>query len=87
MTLLSKFAKVNLIQEFSKTIKTFWIFLAIPLANELIIYFGFNDINAALDMKLNFEWITTERRLSFIYNSTDLPDYEKAHLLSRGTFT
>ena len=87
MILLSKFGNVNLIQEFSKAVKVFWIFLAILLTYSLTLYFGFNDINIALDMNLDFEWITAEGRLRFIYNSTDLSDFEKAFLLSNSTFT
>ena len=85
--LLSKFGNVNLIQEFSKAFKAFWIILAIQLASGVTLYFGFNDINMALDMEMRFEWITTEGRLRFIYNSTDLSDYEKAALLSNFNVT
>ena len=85
--LLSRLGNVNLIQEFSKVFKVFWIIFAISLANEVTVYFAFNDINIAMDMEMRFEWITTEGRLRFIYNSTDLSDYEKAALLSNFTVT
>ena len=85
--LLSKFGNVNLIQEFTKAIKISWIILAIQLADQVTVYFGFNDINMALDMNMSFDWITTAGRLSFISNSTDLSDYEKFMLLSNNTFT
>ena len=83
--LLSKFGNVNLIQEFSKVLKGFWIILAISLVLEVTLYFAFNDVNFGRDMEMKFEWITTEGRLKFISNSTDLSYYEKAILLSNST--
>ena len=85
--ILSKLGNVNLIQEFIKVVKVFWTFFAIKVAHVITIYFAFNDINTALDMKMDFEWITTNGRLMFIYHSTDLSDHEKALLLSNITFT
>ena len=61
--------------------------LAILLISEVTMYFGLNDITLARDMEMRFEWITTEGRLRFISNSTDLSDYEKAILSSNYTFT
>ena len=87
VALLSKFGNVNLIQEFCKALKLFWMILAILLISEVTMYFGLNDITLARDMEMRFEWITTEGRLKFIYNSTDLSDYEKAFLLFDDTFT
>ena len=87
MALLSKFGNVNLLQEFCKALKLFWMILAILLISEVTMYFGLNDITLARDMEMRFEWITTEGRLRFISNSTDLSDYEKAILSSNYTFT
>ena len=84
--LLSKFGNVNLVQEFCKVIKAHWIILAIQLANTMTVYFAFQDIGSGQDMTLKFEWITSEGRLRFIYNATDLSDNEKTILLSNYTF-
>ena len=85
--LLYKFVKMNLIREFSNAIKDYWIFLAIQLGNTITYYFGFNDISLGTDMTMEFGWITTEGRLRFIWNSTDLNDEEKALLVLNNTFT
>ena len=85
--LLYKFVKINLIREFCNAIEKYWIFFAIQLGNTITIYFGFNDISLGTDMTMNFSWITTEGRLRFIWNSTDLNDEEKAVLVFNKTFT
>ena len=55
------------------------------LANSITIYFAFNDINTAIDMTMEFEWISTEGRLRLIFNATDLGDWEKMDLLNNTT--
>ena len=84
--ILSKFGNVNLIQEFCNIIKACWKILAILLANSITIYFGLNDINAALDTTMEFEWITEKGRLMFIANASDLSDFEKLLLLDNSIF-
>ena len=85
--ILSKFGNVNLIQEFCNIIQASWKILTILLANSITIYFGLNDINAALDMTMQFDWITDKGRLMFIANASDLSDYEKMILLGNITAT
>ena len=85
--ILSKFGNVDLIQEFCNIIKACWKILAILLANSITIYFGLNDINAALDMTMEFEWITDEGRSMFIANASDLSDCEKSVLLGNSEST
>ena len=84
--ILSKFGNVNLIQEFCNIIESCWKILAILLANSITIYFGLNDINAALDMTMEFEWITKKGRLMFIANASDLSDCEKLILLDDSVY-
>ena len=84
-SILSKFGNLNLVQEACNTVKAYWTILAIMLANSITIYFAFNDINTAIDMTMEFEWISTEGRLRFIFNATDLCDREKMHLLNNAT--
>lgn len=83
--LLSKFGSVNLIDESCRVIKTHWIIFATMLANVLVSMFDLKDVNSALDMTMKFEWFTSVGRFSFISNSTDLSDEEKAFLLSNIT--
>ena len=84
-SILSKFGNLNLVQEACNTIKVYWTILAIMLANSITIYFAFNDINTAIDMTMEFEWISMEGRLRFIFNATDLCDWEKMALLNDST--
>ena len=60
--------------------------MAILLANSITIYFGLNDINAALDMTMEFEWITKKGRLMFIANASGLSDCEKLILLDDSVY-
>ena len=85
--LLYKFVNMNFMKEFCKAIKDYWIFLTIQLGNTITYYFAFNDISSGTDMTTKFSWITTEGRLRFIYNSTDLNEEEKVLLLFNNTFT
>ena len=87
MLILKQFGKVDLINELSKLMKKYWIFLALQLANTINVYFVMNDINQATDLTGKFEWITEEGRLRLIYNATDLSDFEKSKLIPNMTFT
>ena len=49
---------------------------------DLLFYFTFNDINLAMDMTIEFSWITDEGRMKFINGSTELTKDEKESLLS-----
>ena len=83
---LLKFGSVNLTKEFCKAMKKYWLFLTIQLGNTITFYFGFNDISLGIDMTRKFSWITTDGRLRFIYNATDLNDDEKAVLLANNSY-
>ena len=85
--LLLRYANVNLMQEFQKVISTYWIFLAIQLANTLSVYFVGCDINLGTDNTGKFEWITKDGRLNYIMNSTDLSDDERISLLANRTIS
>ena len=84
--ILSKFGNVSLAQEFCKAMKKYWLLITIQLGNTITFYFAFNDISMGTDLTMKFSWITTNGRLRFIYNSTDLNDDEKATLLANTTF-
>ena len=84
--IVSKFGSVDLIKQFCKLIRKYWIVVVIQMT-DLLLYFGLNDINMGLDMTLKFDWITLEGRMKFIYNATDLNDENKAILLSNISFS
>ena len=79
---LSKYGNVNLVQDFLKFLRKYWLLLGINLGHDLLFYFGFNDINHAMDMTTEFSWITDEGRMKFINGSTELTKDEKESLLS-----
>ena len=85
--LLSYYGAVSLINEFSKMMQRYWLIVAIGLANAMADYFILNDMSMVLDMTMEFEWVTSEGRLSFVYNSSDLTSYEKEILLSNHYLT
>ena len=79
---LTRYGNVNLIQDFLKFLQKYWLLLGFKLGYDLYFYFGFNDINLAMDMTTEFSWITNEGRMNFINGSTELADEEKELLLS-----
>ena len=83
---VSKFGNVDLPKQFCKLINTYWVLFSIQIMNSIFFYFAMNDINAALDMTLKFEWITDEGRIKLILNATDLTDNSKAILLANSSF-
>ena len=85
--LLSCYRNISLLRGFSKMIQDHWIIVAIGLANAMADYFIFNDMSNGLDMTKKFEWITSEGRLRFIYNATDLIISEKEKLLSNNSLS
>ena len=85
--LLSCYRNISLLRGFSKMIQDHWIIVAIGLANAMADYFIFNDMSNGLDMTMKFEWITSEGRLRFIYNATDLIISEKEKLLSNNSLS
>ena len=81
--ILSKFTDVSLYEELCRTMKRYWIFVAVRCAATSCIYFGSNDINLGIDPTGEWGWISQEGWLQLIHNTTDLLDEEKAILLSQ----
>ena len=85
--LLSCYGNISLIRGFSKMMQDHWIIVTIGLTNAMADYFIFNDMSNGLDMTMEFDWITREGRLRFIYNATDLIIHEKELLLSNNSLS
>ena len=77
-----KVMKVNMLQEFCRLISAYWLFMTMKLSNHMTYYLAGKDVNFGMDSSGKFEWITSEGRLSLLYNSTFLNDEEKEILLS-----
>ena len=73
--------KRNILKEFCKIMKKYWIILAIKLAGGFYSTFAQNDVNVGMDTTFKFEWITEEGRIRFIQNATDISVVEKIFLL------
>ena len=71
-----RFCKVNILQEFSKTIEKYWLIIILKLALEICMFFLSNDINVGTDFTTHFNWITREGRYKLLINTTDLSDVE-----------
>ena len=69
--LLKKFCKINLMTEFSRTLKSCWFFIAVKLSVQVSTYFISNDINLGRDSTFHFNWTTEEGRFGLIYNSSN----------------
>lgn len=82
---LQMFSTIKLPQEFCISLKKYWLILAINLATNLNIYFGFNDINLGMDFTLEFDWTTNEGRIRLIQNSTEISMEERDVLISNIT--
>ena len=77
--------KRNILKEFCKIMKKYWIILAIKLAGGFYTTFAQNDVNVGMDTTFKFEWITKEGRIRFIQNATDISTIEKLFLLKNSS--
>ena len=77
--------KRNILKEFCKIMKKYWIILAIKLAGGFFTTFAQNDVNVGMDTTFKFEWITKEGRIRFIQNATDISTIEKSFLLKNNS--
>ena len=80
--ILWRWTNVSLNQELGKTVKKFWLFMAINFAISMCFNYGLNDINCGMDSTGQWLWITKEGRFQFINDSTDISEEEKAIILS-----
>ena len=64
--------KINMLQEFSRVLEKYWLFIVMKLGYIMTNYFVSIDVNFGADSSGKFEWTTSEGRLTLIYNSTYL---------------
>ena len=80
---LWKMVKLNMLQEFSRVLKEYWLFMAVKLAFNMMVYFIANDINFGNDGTRSFTWISDEGWIKLVNSSHDLSYEEKAKLLTK----
>ena len=80
--ILWKFIRVDMLQEFSRFISKYWLFMMTKLSFNMTHYFASKDVDGGMDSSEKLECITPEGRLSLIFNSTLLNEEEKKILLS-----
>ena len=84
---LWKLIKVNIMQEFSRILRKYWVFVVIKSAYYMSSYFIGLDINIGNDSSGEFRWITENGRLDLILGSDDLINEEKSLLLVNSNFS
>ena len=82
---LWKMANINVIQEFCRVIRKYWLTLAIFLTANVTIYFSANDINGGIDKTGSFLWITDAGWMKLVNSSNYLTNEEKTKLLYNNT--
>ena len=83
---MTRYEKANFLHELLQFLQKYWILLAIRLAFDIKVYFGFNDITMGVDMTTKFSWISDDGRNNFINCSTELTEEEKLSLLNHTSF-
>ena len=81
--ILKKFTDVNLLREFCLILKKYWLFMAVKLAFNMMVYFIANDINFGNDGTRSFTWISDEGWIQLVNSSKDLSYEEKAELFGK----
>ena len=82
---LWKMANINVIQEFCRVIRKYWLTIAIFLTTNMTIYFSANDINNGIDKTGSFLWITDAGWMKLVNSSNYLTNEEKTKLLYNNT--
>ena len=83
---LYHFCNLHVLQEISKLLKKYWWLMMLQLCI-VVVNFGSNDINFAIDFTGEFLWTTDDGRYELIRNSSKLSQNEKAMLLPNFTQT
>lgn len=73
---------VNLFREICKTIKRYWLFIAVKVTIQIVAYLETKDVNFGMDFSGKWDWITDHGRFQLINESISLSDEEKAKLLA-----
>ena len=72
--ILRKLADLNLLQVFCRTIKKYWLFIALKHGLNFSLHYALNDINLGVDTTTKFEWIMKKEHFNL---STTQPTYQK----------
>ena len=83
---LWKLVKVDMFQEFCRVLSRYKFFMAINLAQKMVLCFGSTDINYGIDVTRSFQWISDEGWRNLVNNSSDITPEEKAMLIAEKTF-
>ena len=78
-------ANINVIQEFCRVIRKYWLTIAFFLTANMTIYFSANDINNGIDKTGSFLWITDVGWRKLVNSSNYLTNEEKNKLLFNST--
>ena len=79
--------KKNTIPEFYRVFGSYWYLMAIVLSFNLVANFAGRDVNFASDLTGDYNWITQEGWIDFVFNATDLTDETKTKLLKNFTLS
>lgn len=82
---LWKAMRVNMLQEFYRVLKAYWLFMSIKLGYCMCSVFATTDVNFGLDGSGQFKWIYHEGWQNLIWNSNELTNEEKLMLLANTT--
>ena len=80
---LWKAMKLNVIQEYCRVIRSYWLFMTIFLAMDLAFYLATTDINFGMDGTQTFHWISCKGWINLVNDSHDIAVEEKEQLLSK----
>ena len=83
---LWKIIKVDMFQEFCRVLSRYKFFMAINLAQKMVLCFGSTDINYGIDVTRSFQWISDEGWRNLVNNSSDITPEEKAMLIAEKNF-
>ena len=83
---LWKMANINVIQEFCRVIRKYWLTIAIFLTANMTIYFSANDINNGIDKTGSFLWITDVGWRKLVNSSNYLTNEEKSKTLLKNGY-
>ena len=77
--------KIIMLQEYSRVLTKYWLFMVVRLSYVISSYFSSNDVNYGVDSSGKFEWITDKGRLNLIQNATYRDEEERS--MSFANFT
>ena len=73
--------RVNMLREFDRVLRKYWVFMFVKFAGSQISYLAMSDINCGVDTSGNFRWIDDIGWRGLINDSNSLTNDEKLSLL------